>query len=368
VERTVEVAQEILESAPDFSEVLESVQGATSEATAATQGAIQETAAAVGVTAAAKSFLGLSGPVRAMILLNLGSALFGSNQVAMKLTETQLDPTSISAIRFSIAAIFFLPGIFRGLKVAPLTLAGAELGMWLFGGYILQALGLETTTAAHGSFTGTIMVLIVPVLVGLSGRKVANSTWIGAIVALFGVALLTTSDSTPNYGDGLCVLSALLFGIHKWRSETATSRFRENTQELVAMQLGTLALAANVCELPKYLALSHNSPEQLMTMAAGLPWGLLVYMGAATTAFTLWVEINALKDVSAPLAALIYCSEPIWGALFAWTILGEHWGSTGWVGAFLIVAASLGAQLNTGDEVPEEEKPAVEVEVYDTES
>ncbi len=72
--------------------------------------------------------------------------------------------------------------------------------------------------------------------------------------------------------------------------------------------------------------------------------------------------------MSAPLAALIYCSEPIWGALFAWTILGEHWGSTGWVGAFLIVAASLGAQLNTGDEVPEEEKPAVEVEVYDTES
>ena len=64
--------------------------------------------------------------------------------------------------------------------------AGAELGLWLFGGYILQALGLETTTAAHGSFTGTIMVLIVPVLVGLSGRKVANSTWIGALVALFG--------------------------------------------------------------------------------------------------------------------------------------------------------------------------------------
>lgn len=42
---------------------------------------MQETAAAVGVTAASKAFFGLSGPVRAMILLNLGSALFGSNQV-----------------------------------------------------------------------------------------------------------------------------------------------------------------------------------------------------------------------------------------------------------------------------------------------
>lgn len=54
------------------------------------------------------------------------------------------------------------------------------------GGYILQAIGLETTTAAHGSFTGTIMVLIVPVLVGLSGRRVAKSTWIGALFALLG--------------------------------------------------------------------------------------------------------------------------------------------------------------------------------------
>ena len=35
----------------------------------------------MGVTAATKTFLGLSGPIRAMILLNLGSAMFGSNQV-----------------------------------------------------------------------------------------------------------------------------------------------------------------------------------------------------------------------------------------------------------------------------------------------
>ena len=54
------------------------------------------------------------------------------------------------------------------------------------------------------------------------------------------------------------------------------------------------------------------------------------------------------------------------GAFFAWTLLGEHWGATGWVGAFLIVVSSLAAQLRTGDEVPEEERPAVQVEVFDT--
>ena len=51
-------------------------------------------------------------------------------------------------------------------------------------------------------------------------------------------------------------------------------------------------------------------------------------------------------QVSAPLAALIYTAEPLWGALFAWVLLGERWGSTGWVGAFLIVSSSLAAQLS----------------------
>lgn len=38
-------------------------------------------------------------------------------------------------------------------------------------------------------------------------------------------------------------------------------------------------------------------------------------------------------------------AEPLWGALFAWTLLGERWGATGWLGAALIVGSSLGAQL-----------------------
>ena len=47
----------------------------------------------VGVTAASKAFFGLSGPVRAMILLNLGSALFGSNQVASLIRPIDLEAT-----------------------------------------------------------------------------------------------------------------------------------------------------------------------------------------------------------------------------------------------------------------------------------
>ena len=34
--------------------------------------------------------------------------------------------------------------------------------------------------------------------------------------------------------------------------------------------------------------------------------------------------MNALKEVSAPVAAIIYSAEPLWGAGLAWGILGER--------------------------------------------
>ena len=65
---------------------------------------------------------------------------------------------------------------------------------------MLQAEGLEHTTAARGAFTGTFTVLIVPILVGLSGRRVPWSTWAAAAVALTGagVSLLLCSPKLIN--------------------------------------------------------------------------------------------------------------------------------------------------------------------------
>lgn len=45
----------------------------------------------------------------------------------------------------------------------------------------------------------------------------------------------------------------------------------------------------------------------------------------------------AMRDVSAAETAVIYGLEPIWGAGFAWFLLGERWGTAGWIGAALIL-------------------------------
>lgn len=44
-----------------------------------------------------------------------------------------------------------------------------------------------------------------------------------------------------------------------------------------------------------------------------------------------------MRDVSATETAIIYGLEPVWGAAFAWFLLGERWGVVGWIGAALII-------------------------------
>lgn len=70
-------------------------------------------------------------------------------------------------------------------------------------------------------------------------------------------------------------------------------------------------------------------------------------------------QVVALHDVSSTDAAIIYTMEPVLGAGLAYVVLGERWGSLGWLGAALIIASSLAAQIvGTEEEVtPEQPKP-----------
>lgn len=44
-----------------------------------------------------------------------------------------------------------------------------------------------------------------------------------------------------------------------------------------------------------------------------------------------------MRDVSATETAIIYGMEPVWGAGFSWFLLGERWGTLGWIGAALVL-------------------------------
>lgn len=287
-----------------------------------------------------------AGAARAILLLNISALLFGTNQVVIKVTEGTLSPLALDCLRFGTAALCFSGWWPRTLKNADVLMPSLELGFWLTVGYTAQAYGLQHTSAAHGAFMCTCTVLAIPVLVGLSGRKVAARTWYCALAGLAGVSLLTTSSGSANWGDFWCFASAVMFGVHTWRSECITVTLPDATIELVSGQLLVLGIAATVLAGPEILNVYHSLGAQgMLDRAPDLPWPAILFLGVGTTAASSWIELDALKEVSSPVAALTYTLEPLYGASLSWALLGERWGAQGWVGAGLIIAASLYSQI-----------------------
>mmetsp|Transcript_15861 Transcript_15861/g.30385 ORF Transcript_15861/g.30385 Transcript_15861/m.30385 type:complete len:435 (+) Transcript_15861:160-1464(+) len=305
------------------------------------------------------------GSFKALALLNLAAMLFGSTTVVISsVTEAGLQPSLLTVLRFAIAASVFLPQASQGLSEPVLRRNGAELSFWLFAGYLCQAVGLSTTTAARGAFTLAFTVLTVPLLVGTTGKKIPASNWVAGLVALVGVGLLTTSGGSFCAGDAWCIAAAVLFGVHKFRTERLT-RETEGSLNLTAVQLLFMVGYASVwvgADFAREVVVNGAtlpSAVEMVGYARDLPWLELGYMGLLTTAAPLLIEVSALKEVSAELAALIYTTEPLWGASFAWVLAGDRWGAKGWVGAALIMGSSLVAQrLNSGEDSETGQSPS----------
>merc|ERR1711924_228180 len=122
---------------------------------------------------------------------------------------------------------------------------------------------------------------------------------------------------------------------------------------LISLELTLLTFLSLVYELVDF---SLDTPgglrsldlHQLSYHLAHLPWANLVAMGMVTTALPLFIEINALQNISSTLASLIYTTEPLWGALFASLFLKEHFGGLGYLGAALIVGSTAYATVKGG--------------------
>lgn len=124
-----------------------------------------------------------------------------------------MDPFAFTSLRFIIAAAVFLPVFVSRPTCRQVQIAGIELGFWSALGYVTQAMALSSTDASRASFLSTFTVILVPIINGLNGRGVAARTWIGAVVALLGVACLEKGGAPPSVGDLWGVLSATGFAI-----------------------------------------------------------------------------------------------------------------------------------------------------------
>lgn len=277
-------------------------------------------------------------------------------------------PEGISlTIRFALAAAVTLPWLFEGggempnSEVLMATWLGFEVGIWNSIGYVAQAVGLETTQASKSAFICSLAVVVVPFLDFITGKRIETRQWIGAVLAVVGVAFLelsgagggdvaaTASQSSStallSTGDLLSLVQPFAFGIGFWKIEKALQRYPSEARRLTAAQL-----LAVFCTSACY-GLSVIDPSSFQSY----PWSewltspailfSLFWTGCITTALTIYMENKAMETLSAAEATVIFATEPLWGTAFAAVVMSEQLGVNSAIGAACIMAACFYSNL-----------------------
>lgn len=249
------------------------------------------------------------------------------------------------ALAFAVLAAANFPAM-RNLRRSEVKL-GALAGLFLALGYQFQTTGLDRTTASKAAFITGLVVVIVPLLSALPGvrargaAKPSADTYLGALLAFVGLVLLTTPPGSHaailsgiGLGEWLCLGCAVAFAAHLLTLSHAAPR-------VSARRLGTLQIGFAALLMLLTLPLGGR-PHFHGTPAVWLALGITVVLATAA-AFT--IQSWAQQYLPASHTALIFTLEPVFAWLTALLFFGERLGTRSLLGAGLILAGILLAEL-----------------------
>lgn len=298
---------------------------------------------------------GLSDLWKARLLLIGAAALYGTNFSLVKHLGDVMPVGISTSLRFGAAVLVTLPWLLKDLTKNDARMAawlGFEVGLWNSIGYVAQAVGLDTTPAAESAFICSLAVVTVPLLDFCAGKKLLSRQWIGAILAVVGVALLelvgsgsSSTSHTMNTGDLLTMVQPFAFGLGFWRMENAMRRFpdhasRMTASQLLAVFLSSIAYGLWAIDMPTL----QSFPWAEWMTSSSVVFSIL-WTGIITTALSIYMENKAMQTLSAAETTLIFSTEPLWGAAFAGLVMGEQLGPNVAIGATFIMAACLYSNL-----------------------
>lgn len=276
-------------------------------------------------------------------------AVWGATFVMVKDALAFAGPHTFNTLRFGIAAVLLL-GIVAARPAGESWNrrtwgAGLLCGVALFAGYAFQTVGLQLTTASRAAFiTGMSVVLVPLVLALLMRRPVGRGVWGGVALAVLGLALLSLGPDLfsggPAFAQETLVGDLLVFG-------------------------GALSFAAHILLLghfaPSVPALPLTLAQVVMaallgagfTLAFEQPrwdglWSILpaaAFTGVFATVVAFVVQAWAQRFTPPTHAALIFATEPVFGGLFAYLLIGETLAPAAILGCALILVGMVVVQV-----------------------
>lgn len=268
------------------------------------------------------------------------------------------------------------------------TFGGLELGSYLFLGNGLQVVGLQTVPADRAAFLVQLTTVMVPLVSAwVSGRGLDSAplfTWIACAVAFLGVIIMGMDDSVQpaqmpssedfnwdsiissihvSQGDGLIILAALAYTMHVVRLGFYAPKTRPLTLAMSKARweaifsvilVVILANSANRSAMPYFIqqmgkeiiiyfetvqAFIANTGNSIESSALQIFVAAILWTGMITSAYTIYAQSFGQRRINPVDSNLIYTTQPLFSSLFAYWVLDEQLGVSGWVGAALIGVA-----------------------------
>ncbi len=287
-------------------------------------------------------------PIRANALLLLTSAVWGLAFVAQRVGMDYVGPFTFNALRFALGGAA-LWGVVRlrdaGRLPAMRSVAAGDaspgwtrwgmlLGAVLFGGSSLQQAGLVYTTAGKAGFITGLYVVLVPLVGTWLGARHGRNVWLGALLALAGLYLLSVTDAwRMAWGDFLVFLSALFWTAHVLLVDTLTARF--DSLRLAALQFGVVAVLSALAALLWETA----SPQAVLGASWAILYGGLLSVGVGYT-----LQLVGQQYTAPAAAAVIFSLEAVFALLGGVVLLAEPLTARSALGSALMLAGMLVSQ------------------------
>lgn len=266
----------------------------------------------------------------AKIYLVIVAIIWGTGFLATALAIDFYTPAQILALRFTIAFVVLAAVYHQEIRTTTKKefIHGSIVGLFLYVAFIFQTVGLQYTTVSKNAFLTAVNIVLVPLISALIlGKKIKIEIWLGVIITLLGIGVLSLTDSLVeiNLGDILTLVCALFFALQI----IATDRFSKemSTVKLMAIQMGVAGLLS-------WITVGVTGETSLnLSSEALLP---VIYLGLVSTLIAYYLQTYAQKFTSGTETAVILSTESIFGMLGSVIFLGEKVTTSLLIGAVLI--------------------------------
>jgi drug/metabolite transporter (DMT)-like permease len=263
--------------------------------------------------------------------LLIATGIWGSTFFVIKDTLNTIHPVTLVAYRFAIAAaIFFLIVYIRKEKFWAHAKHGVILGLFVWSIYTLQTLGLQYTTASNSGFITGLFIVFVPLFGLLFFKRKPKVMQLSALaIALVGLWFLTGGLKSINIGDILTLLTAIGIGLNILVIDKFVKE-KKSVAVLCFQQFFTTAILSFATVLIFGLPLAVEGTRTLFP---------IIYLAVFGSVIAQGLQLLSQRGLQPLTSSLLLSTEPIFAALFAWTLGNETFVLASAIGGLFVVIA-----------------------------